>query len=457
MRLHALLLASGDFFISAGATYMGAYIRFRGDVASILSSVGWLLPKAVLYAAVVIICLTAIGLYQQRLKGNVFAFAVRVLIGFLFAGMLLAFIFYLCPQLSVGRGVLIIAMALSMAGIIVLRVILNAAGMEDVLKRRIIVLGAGRKANSITGLHSRNDSAGFQVVGFVPVMGEIDVVESGRILRLDQRLADYASRNQINEVVVALDDRRINFPMEELLECRMRGIPVIDELTFFERETGKVRLDMLQPSWIIFSDCFQSHVWRRFSKRLFDIVVSLLVLSVAWPIMMLTALAIVIESGGKGPVQYRQVRVGEGDRSFTLLKFRSMRVDAEKDGKPQWAQKDDVRITKVGRVIRKFRIDELPQIFNILRGEMSIVGPRPERPEFVDELGKRIAYYHERHRIKPGLSGWAQLRYPYGATEKDAIEKLQYDLYYVKNHSLFLDLSILFLTVEAVCFGKGAR
>jgi len=450
-------LATGDFLILAGATYAGAYIRFRGDVEAILASVGWLLPRAVLYAAVVIICLIAIGFYQQRLSSGCFAYALRVLIGFFFAGILLASIFYLFPELYVGRGVLLIAMAMSMSGIVVFRVVLGAAGMESVLKRRILVLGTGRKANSITALSNQGDHGAFHIVGFVPVAGTSDIVEPGRILRLDQRLADYASRNQIHEIVVALDDRRNNFPMNDLLECRMRGIPVIDELSFFERETGKVRLDLLQPSWIIFSDCFQSHFWRRCSKRLFDVVVSLLVLSVAWPIMMLTALAIFIESGGKGPILYRQVRVGEHDQPFTLLKFRSMGVDAEKDGKARWAKKNDVRITRVGRVIRKIRFDELPQIVNILRGEMSIVGPRPERPEFVDKFGESITYYHERHRIKPGLSGWAQLRYPYGSTEQDVVEKLQYDLYYVKNHSLFLDLSILILTVETVCFGKGAH
>ena len=225
---------------------------------------------------------------------------------------------------------------------------------------------------------------------------------------------------------------------------------------FYEREQGIISLENVHPSWLVFCDGFAQGDFRSLEKRFFDMLASLLLLSISWPIMLLTALAIFLESGLKGPILYRQIRVGENNQNFEVLKFRSMKTDAEKNG-AQWAQQNDNRITIVGRVIRKFRIDELPQIYNVFRGDMSFVGPRPERPEFVRGFNECIPYYRERHRVKPGITGWAQLCYPYGADENDTIQKLQYDLYYVKNYSLFLDLSIMMNTVEVILWGKGAR
>jgi sugar transferase (PEP-CTERM system associated) len=237
----------------------------------------------------------------------------------------------------------------------------------------------------------------------------------------------------------------------------MNGVTVIDLLTFFERETGRVRHDILQPSWMIFSDGFLKGSTRAVIKRMFDIGVSLGMLAVVWPFMLLTALAIKIESRFNGPILYFQQRTGENGEPFNVMKFRSMHTDAEKDGIARWAKKNDSRITRVGSFIRKTRLDELPQIFNVLRGDMSFVGPRPERPEFVEKLEEKIPYYAERHRVKPGITGWAQIRYPYGASEQDSSAKLEYDLYYVKNYSLFLDMLILLQTAEVVLWGKGAR
>jgi sugar transferase (PEP-CTERM system associated) len=295
------------------------------------------------------------------------------------------------------------------------------------------------------------------LTGFVHVPGEHNVVEGDKIIYLDGSLLSYVLKEKIEEIVVGLNDRRENFPLDDLLDCRLSGIDVIEPISFLERETGKVHLDMLHPSWMIFSDGFKRSNLRSYFERAFDIFATLLLLAVVWPILVLTALAIWLESGGIHPTLYRQVRVGQNGVPFELLKFRSMRVDAEQDGVPQWARAGDDRVTVVGRIIRTLRIDELPQIFNILRGDMSLVGPRPERPEFVKDLSEKIPFYSERHRVKPGLAGWAQLNYPYGSNERDAIEKLQYDLYYVKNHSLFLDFSILVQTAEVVLWGKGAR
>jgi sugar transferase (PEP-CTERM system associated) len=260
----------------------------------------------------------------------------------------------------------------------------------------------------------------------------------------------------IDEIVVAMDDRRRNFPIAELLQCRLKGVDITDVVTFLERETGKVHLDVLNPSWLIFGEGFRRDTWRRIEERLFDVVSSSLLLIVTSPVLLLTTLAVWVDSGLRGPVFYRQVRVGYAGRNFEVIKFRSMRVDAEKNG-AIWATPGDNRVTRVGSVIRKLRIDELPQIVNVLKGDMSFVGPRPERPEFVARLAETIPYYSERHWVKPGITGWAQLCYPYGASERDAIEKLQYDLYYVKNHSLLFDIMVLAQTVEVVLLGKGAR
>jgi sugar transferase (PEP-CTERM system associated) len=232
---------------------------------------------------------------------------------------------------------------------------------------------------------------------------------------------------------------------------------VIDLQGFFERETGKLKLDILNPSWMIFSDGFNQGKGQSTQKRIFDVVVSLGLLALSWPLMLLVALAIKLEGGGRGSILYRQIRVGQHWRLFNVYKFRSMREDAEAGGKAQWAKENDDRVTRVGRFIRKTRLDELPQIFNVLKGDMSFVGPRPERPEFVTQLSEQIPYFAERHRVKPGITGWAQICYPYGASEKDSLEKLQFDLYYIKNYSLFLDLVIILQTAHAVVAGKGGR
>ena len=239
------------------------------------------------------------------------------------------------------------------------------------------------------------------------------------------------------------------------MQCKLAGIEVVDLPSFFERETGQIQIESLNPSWMIFSDGFYRSQFEDMIKRMFDVTASSVLLVVTLPVLLVTTLLIWLESGR--PILYRQERVGEHGRVFEVLKFRSMRKDAERDGVPQWAKKQDDRVTRVGNVMRKLRIDELPQVFNVLKDDMSFVGPRPERPFFVQDLSQKISYYPSRHTVKPGITGWAQIRYPYGATVEDAIQKLQYDLYYVKNHTLFLDIIILFQTAQVVLFGKGSR
>jgi sugar transferase (PEP-CTERM system associated) len=306
-------------------------------------------------------------------------------------------------------------------------------------------------------LRRRSDRRGFEIVGFVQPDGESVTVPVDRVLEASAGILDLCSRFDVHEIVVAMEDRRRGFPILGLLECRLAGLDVTELLTFLERETGRVRIDVLNPSWMIFGDGFRRDTLRLFSSRTLDLVASALLVTLSLPIMLLTMLAIKLEDGWRAPIFYGQARVGLGGQTFIVLKFRSMRTDAERDGQAQWAQKSDPRVTRVGAVIRKLRIDELPQILNVLAGHMSFVGPRPERPQFVAELAQKIPYYVQRHCVKPGITGWAQLCYPYGSSEQDALEKLQYDLYYIKNNTLLFDLAILVQTAEVVFMGKGAR
>jgi len=297
----------------------------------------------------------------------------------------------------------------------------------------------------------------FHIVDYIHIPTEGDhVIAPENSIILNEPLLRYARRRRVDEIVVALDERRKELPIGELLDCKLAGIGVIELATFFEREASRIELDV-RASWIVFSDGFRRGTLARVIKRFFDLLISSVLILILSPLMLLTALAIGIESKGRGKLFYRQIRIGEEGRPFNLLKFRSMVENAEKDGVARWAQQNDSRITKVGAFIRRTRLDELPQLWNVLRGDMSFVGPRPERPEFVYDLQKNIPYYQERLRVKPGMTGWAQICYPYGASEKDAFAKLEFDLYYVKNYSVFLDLTILLRTAEVVLLGKGVR
>jgi len=318
------------------------------------------------------------------------------------------------------------------------------------------VLGTGSRVMKLAEYARRNPN--HHVIGYIAPQSSSHYVPSQQILTITEgeSLLSIAKKHAIDQIVVGVRDRRGGgLPLDDLLECKMAGIKVVELPTFFEREYRQVMLESLNPSWMVLGDGFHQGLCTRAAKRLFDLIVCVALLILALPIMLLTAICIFLESGG--PVLYRQERVGRGGRKFTIYKFRSMSKEAERDGTPYWAGVDDDRTTVVGRFIRKWRIDELPQIYNVLRGEMSLVGPRPERPFFVDQLVKQIPYYDLRHTAKPGITGWAQVRYRYGASVDDAIEKLQYDLYYVKNRCLFLDLMILLATVEVVLWGRGAR
>lgn len=440
------------------AFYMGVEIDAKlGGYPDPLEELAPLFSKSLTYAVVICGAMTVMGLYSPFFRDGNWAVVVRVIASLAFGLVFLVFLFYVFPDLLVGRRSMGLSLLITAVIVIAIRLVfLNYFDFEW-MKRRIMILGTGKYAVEIAQLLRRKDDRrGISIVGFVHLPREVPIVK-GNIIEHNRSLRELAGQYRVDTLVIAMDDRRNSFPIYEIVECRMLGLEVLDLMSFVERHSRKILLGGLHPSWLIFAEGFRLGIIRDVEKRAFDTIACLLLMMLSWPVMLITVLAMLIEERGRGPILYRQKRVGEHGEVFEVLKFRSMTVDAEADGSPQWASKGDARITRVGRIIRKFRIDELPQLVNVLRGDMSFVGPRPERPEFVDDLAKKIPYYHERHRVKPGITGWAQICYPYGASERDAKEKLQYDLYYVKNYSMFLDLIILLQTAQIVLWGRGAR
>lgn len=453
-----LLLAFAELCVFVGSLVAAMYLRFWAEPDYLEVFSASFEVRAVVFGVVMVTSLAAIGLYTRTLRDKWLGLLARQTIGFVMGAIAVTFVFYLIPQIFIGRGVIGVALLISFPIIAAGRALFLRLVDVKALKRRVLVLGAGRRAGKIVHrMRRRVDRRGFDVVGYLPVAGETSSVPEELRLDMAESLYEIALRLQINEVVIATEDRRGQLPMHDLLACKQDGISITNLITFFEREQGKVKLSLIDPSWLIFSNGFDATPLRKMSKRIFDVSSTLVMLLILWPLMLLTALAIWIESGPGAPILYRQERTGERGRPFQLFKFRSMRTDAEKDGVARWASAEDDRVTRTGRFIRKVRLDELPQLWNVLRGDMSLIGPRPERPQFVAELEKKIQYYDLRHCVKPGLAGWAQLNYPYGADEKDAAEKLKYDLFYVKNHNFTLDLIILIQTFEVVLFRRGAR
>lgn len=446
------ILAEAMLLLVAG--FGAAWISSPGNVSTLLPA---LIP-ATLFAALMTLLMTALGLYQREQPRSLPELVGRVLFAFLLGLPVAYFVFRLTPQGNLAMPALDVSLCMGFGGILLLRSAAYVqAGGSTVFTRRILVVGTGPEAASVWASVSTSASATHTIVGFVPVGADEAVdVPAGLVMPEGSCVMKLAREHRANEIVVAVRERRGGvLPLRELLDCKLAGVTVNDLSSFFERMRGQVRLDTLRASWLIYGDGFRQGFMRSAVKRAFDIAAAGVLLTLTAPIMVLAAVLIGLETGF--PVIYRQERVGQGGRTFKVLKFRSMRLDAEADGKPRWAGSNDDRITRVGHFIRKTRIDELPQIFNVLRGDMSFVGPRPERPFFVDQLTDQIPFYAARHSVKPGITGWAQVRYSYGASVDDAVQKLQYDLYYVKNHTLFLDVLVLLQTVRVVLTGDGAR
>lgn len=449
-----VVLFAAEYGLAALAFALALTLLVGGGLDFAAGVAGGMAPWIFAFSTTVVLGLTAVGLYQPKQRLRVQGVVVRLLAGVGVAVLGLAVVDLIHP---VGRDgpLWALSFVLSFGLLSAARMCFGRLVDHEAFRRKVLVYGAGDRAASLLKLRRRSDQRGFKILGFVPAPGDRQTLADGRVVAPPASLLDYAREHEIDEIVVAMDERRSNLPIRELLDCRFNGVVVIDLLTFLERETGRVKVDLVNPAWLIFSEGFAGKPVRASASRVLDLVVATVLAVLGLPIMLAVAAAILIEDGR--PVLYKQNRVGYGGRVFPLYKFRSMIKNAEAEGRPQWAGTDDPRVTRVGRVIRKLRLDELPQLVNVIRGDMSLVGPRPERPEFVSRLAQSIPYYHERHSVKPGITGWAQLSYPYGSSEGDALEKLQYDLYYVKHRSLAFDLMVILQTVEVVLWGKGAR
>ena len=411
------------------------------------------LPNALAGTLILGAILIALGLYERQFWRGPADMLLRVGVSFLFGLFALALVGWLFPILELRRGELSLALGLAGAAVLALRFGFLRATGQAAFARRVLVVGVGAQAARLERLHP-DETWGCRILGYVQVHeGETPGVPAERRLQVTHRLVDLAAGLHIDEIVVALDDQRRGFPLDELLECKLAGIAIRPVLAFVERETGQIALEALRPSHVLFADGFPALSDRQRLKRVLDVAVSLPLLALASPVMLLAALAIGLECRFREPILYRQVRVGQRDQPFTILKFRTMQVDAGSE----FTKPGDPRITRVGRLLRETRIDELPQLVNVLRGEMSLVGPRPEQPRYVAQLRAAIPFYDLRHLGQPDLTGWAQICYPYADSEESSREKLQYDLYYLKNASVGFDLLILLQTVHAVLWGSGAR
>jgi sugar transferase (PEP-CTERM system associated) len=451
-------LALVEAIAFAGAVYLAALLRIGGDMADVLDELGPVEGRALAFAAVTMTGYLALGLYTTRQSADTAGVLSRIGVAMVLSVAGLSMVYYALPALAIWRGILLIAAGFALVFSVAARFVFARYADRRIFKRQVLVYGYGERAEAFNALPQDTDRSGFDIAGYLFPPGETANVPLGLQLDAPDGLLALCQERGVDEVVVAMQDRRRLLPMRQLLQCRLAGVGVSDYTSFMERETGRIMLDSLNPSWMIFGEGFRRDALRRFMSSVLNFTASFLLLLVTLPVVLFTVAAIWLEDGRKGAgVLYRQPRVGLGGRVFNVYKFRSMRADAEKGGKAQWATQNDPRITRIGAFIRKTRIDELPQLFNILRGDMSLVGPRPERPQFVEVLEEKIPYYGYRHSVKPGLAGWAQLCYPYGASEEDALQKLQYDLYYVKNHSFLFDLAILIQTAEVVIMGKGAR
>lgn len=453
-----LLLAVAEATVFLASGYIGAVGAVPGESVTNRNMTSGAFTAALLYALATISTLIVMGLYERGLRDGLYRLWLRIAMGLVLGIVLNVALHFVSPGVFLGGNALGIALVLSAIGIFASRTLAYHIVQRGFFKPRAIVLGTGEWARQIEQTYNHAKQSEVNLIGYVAIPQEACEVSREKVLLNEGTLLELCGRHGVDRVVVALKERRSSLVVDQLLQCKMNGIEVMDIGCFLERLSGKISLESLTPGTVVFADGFVQALRRGLMHRAFDLIISALAVAVLSPIMLIVAGAIWLESRGRGSILYRQIRVGRNGQLFEMLKFRSMRADAEKDGKAMWAAENDSRITSVGRLIRKAHIDELPQLLNVLKGEMSFVGPRPERPEFVVALSQQIPYYDVRHCVNPGLTGWAQIRYPYGASELDAREKLQYDLYYIKNYSLFLDITILVQTLQAVFWSsKGAR
>jgi len=453
-RILGILLVETVLAGMCGVTAVG--LRFGSEAAYVLvDEQGW--TKILLSISIVQGSFYLFDLYDfSRIRQRSVLYS-RTLQALGVASIVFAVLFYVLPELMIGRGVLLLSLTLMLTVMTVYRVLAMRLLGHPSMRERLLILGTDQNAINLAREVLNRREEGYEIIGFVgddPALVGMSLINP-KVVGLTSDLEELVRHHRVDRIVVAIDQRRGRLPIDSLLKLKIPDVVAIEEsVSFFETLTGKVSIEMLRPSWLIFSRKSPGMKIYRRLRRLFDVAAALVGLVLSMPIMAIVALAIKLDS--RGPVFYKQERVGHHNKIFNILKFRSMRADAERSG-PVWAGESDSRVTRVGRIIRKLRIDELPQFVNVIRGDMSFIGPRPERPVFVEQLSREIPYYAQRHLVKPGLTGWAQIRYAYGASVADTVEKLQYDLYYIKNQSPVLDAMILFETVRIVLLGRGAR
>ncbi len=451
-----LLVGAIDLVMLIAGAELGWALRLW-QIGAGLEPISERLPELLVFAITLQVAMVSVGVYSPEALLSVRFAAARLVVAMALGVLALSALYFIAPPVAFWRSSLLYSCLFAFLFMVVIRTMLRRTMNGESLKRRVLILGAGARAARVGRLAER-DSSNFVIVGYVGMNDGPDEAPNP-VNRADiPSLPEHLVKLGASEVVLALEERRNALPLEDLLRAKTTGVRVHEFATFIERETGRLDLRSLNPSWLIFSDGFSgSRRVSAVSKRLFDVVFSLILLIVTAPVVALAALAVKLET--RGPAFYRQKRVGLYGELFDCIKIRSMRTDAEVGGKAVWAKQNDPRVTRVGNFLRKTRIDELPQAWSVLKGEMSFVGPRPERPQFVADLEARLPYYAERHVVKPGITGWAQINYPYGASVEDAREKLEYDLYYAKNYTPFLDLLILMQTLRVVLWPEqaGAR
>ena len=455
-RLFLVIVETMLLFL-AGLT--ATQIRFGSESGDVLfNHRGWM--KLVMLTVVIQLAFYLFDLYDLPATRRYRRVIINLAIALSVATVLLSILFYVVPTLQLGRGVFLMDVTLIVAVIPAWRLLVAwSAGHPQLgVRERVLILGSGDQAIEVARATLDRRSSGFHIVGFVDNKPELvgKSLINPKVIGLTANIGGLIEQYQVDRIVVAVADRRGMFPTEELLNLSLSGrIAVEESARYYERLTGKIASEMLRPSWLIFSRGNRFSDLENHVRRVLNVGLAALGFVLSLPIMLLTAIAVKLDS--RGPIFYVQERVGRNGRAFKIIKFRSMGVGAEAKSGPVWAEEGDPRVTRVGRIIRKLRFDELPQFVNVIRGDMNFVGPRPERPMFVEQLGEIVPYYSQRHVVKPGLTGWAQIKYPYGASVEDSIEKLRYDLYYIKNQSLLLDAIIVFETIKIVMFGRGGR
>ncbi len=452
-----LLFFLGEGLLIFGALWTGFTLRYHGLYLADDTVRHSMWVRVLVVTLVVQLSLYYHDLYTVSKPQRLLDLCLRLVQATGAACIVLAGIYFVYPPVILEQGVFFLALFILLMLLVSWRFGYQYMCLKGIGSEKVFLIGSGRLAGLIGSEIAENLDSGYKVEAVLDRDADKDLAERLRVEFYDNydSMCELALERKVSKIIVALDEKRGKFPAEALLRCRMAGIPVFDGVTFYEALSGKILVEGTLPSWLIYSDGFRRHRVTQWAKRVLDILCAGMGLVLSAPLMVLIALA--VKGDSKGPVFYTQKRVGQKEKVFHIVKFRTMVHNAEQLSGPVWAGEKDPRITRVGRVLRKLRLDELPQFWNVLRGDMSFVGPRPERPEFVQKLKKRLPYYGERHTVKPGITGWAQVNYPYGASEEDALRKLEYDLFYVKNFSILMDLYIVLKTVQIVLFGRGAR